>query len=121
MLSVSRPSDGGHRGFTRGPIHQLDFRSYQVLCCRYHVERSEAHGAARDGAERHFIHQRVIERRTHGAPVYSNSARSIPLGIGVNEQGPLLCGRQRRSQIHGRRGLTDAALLVCDGYYPGHL
>jgi len=50
-----------------------------------------------------------------------DTARGITLGIRIDEQGLPLSRGERGGEVHGRRRLADAAFLIRDRDYAGHL
>lgn len=48
------------------------------------------------------------------------SGSSVPLGIEVDKQNAMLGIGERDREVDRGGGFTDAALLICDRYYPPH-
>ena len=57
----------------------------------------------------------MVNRLLHAVGIYTNATGRIGLGIEINQQGALFGNSQRRRQIHGCCGFTDATLLVGNG------
>src|SRR5881397_2688476 len=93
---------------------ELELGTDQILRGRHDIEIREVHvGEARVG-EGPTIEQRVVQRVADAVALDADAARRVRLGVGVDQQRLALRGGERRGEIHRRRRLSDAALLVGD-------
>jgi hypothetical protein len=75
---------------------------------------AEARDRENDIVGRMLIHQDVIEGDLKLKLRDPDAARGVALGIRIDEERPAFRDRERRGEVDGSRGLTDAALLISD-------
>lgn len=68
--------------------------------------------------DRDLVHQDLVDRGRYAPAIHPYASRSVRLGIEVHQQHPLVLDCQPRPDVHGRRGLPHAPLLVSDGQDP---
>src|SRR3990172_7064004 len=64
--------------------------------------------------------EHVVDRGVEARLLDAETRRRIALGVEVHQQGRALGESQAGRDVHGRRGLAHAALLVDDRQRPGH-
>src|SRR2546422_192853 len=105
----------------RLPVDELHFGADQVLSRGDDVEMREMHVREAGVRERAAVEQGVVQGVADAITLDADAAGRVRLRIGVDEQRLPLRGGERRGEIDGRRRLTDAALLVGNSDYAGHL
>ena len=71
-------------------------------------------------ARRAAVDDGVVEREADLVAPDPDSTRGVPLRIGIDEQRALFRHGERRGQVHRRRRLADAALLIGNRDDSGH-
>ena len=95
-------------------VDELELGADQVLRGCHDVEIREVHvGESRVG-EGTAIEQGIVQRVADAVAFDAYAARRVGLGIGIDEEGLALGGGERRGDVHRRRRLADAALLIGD-------
>jgi len=56
-----------------------------------------------------------------GVAAEADAAREVALWVDVDDEDALVGEGERGREVDGRRGLADAALLVCDSQHARHL
>ena len=62
----------------------------------------------------------VIERFSTRRTFDTRAGSGICLRIGIDKQYLSSAVRKACGEVHGGRGLSDSAFLICNGYYLGH-
>ena len=75
-------------------------------------------GRVDDVLDAHLAEQRVVDGVVELADIYAHAAGGIGLRVSVDEEDFLFEGGERGSEVHARRGLAHATLLVdySDGF-----
>ena len=84
----------------------------QVLCRGHDVEIREMHVGEARLCERRAIDERLVERLSNTIALDADAARRVALWIRVDEERLALGSGERGREVHGRRRLPHAALLV---------
>ena len=93
--------------------HELRLRAWRARCARAPrrgpaPETSGSTSSSEAWPTKHVVHR--LRQRPH----VEERHRGVGLGIEIDEQHAPPAHRERRREVDGRRGLSDAALLVCD-------
>jgi hypothetical protein len=92
-----------------------------VAARRGEVEELELRPADHLG-ERPAVEEDLVQARPLDVvPGDADGGAGVALRVDIDEQRPALGRGERGGEVHRRRGLADAALLVRDGEDPGHL
>ncbi len=114
ILLAEIPQGPSHHRLARLLVDELDLGTDQVLRGRDDVEVGKVHvGEPRIG-EGTAIEQRVVQGVADAVALDADAARRVRLRISVDQQRLTLGGGERRGEVHCRRRLSDAALLVGD-------
>ena len=96
------------------PVYELYFGRGQIWSGADHIEFLELHTCLSGGPQIGIADEDIVETEGDIVLLEANSARSIPLRVGVDEECLLLCGSKTGGQVHRSRCLANSALLICD-------
>ena len=100
-------------------LEQLVLDCGQILARGGDVERRDLR-ALDDVRELDVADEGVVDRPLDRVGRDADSARGVGLRIQVDQEGRVLGGSEARREVHGRRRLADAALLIRDRDDLGH-
>src|SRR6185295_17271551 len=77
----------------------------------------ELHGRKDSVGDFRIAEKDVVYRRSQIFRRQTKPRRSVTLRIAINQQSPLLGGRERCRKVQGSGSLADSTFLICDGNY----
>jgi hypothetical protein len=97
-------------------INHFDLSRGEICGSWSHVEVFELDRAMDDSVEVGGSDEHIVDGSGDCVARYSNTARGVPLGVAINEQGPLFGDGETSGEVDSGSGFSHPALLISDGY-----
>ncbi len=105
-------------GFASDQGDELDLRAGEVDRRRRTPQAGDVGALGHDLVDRRSFDDDVVDARHVGVVLDAESSGSVALRVDVDDENLEPRLSERRRDVHGRRRLPDAALLICDREHP---
>ena len=100
--------------------NKFDLRSHQIAGGRNNVQVRKVHMLDDSIRKLGLADQDLIHIRSRRPVLDAETTRRISLWVEIENEGALLCDRERGAEVDGGGRLADSTLLVSDRYDVGH-